>query len=861
MRLLAALLWLGAAAACGDDDDDDRDASVDGDGDGDADADGDGDGDGDGDADREVDPLAAPYRDLLAASRIPAAAGFANGFPRWVRGAWAVVGEDPVERARAFLDEYAALYRQGTDQTLAVAQVHLGDSDSVILEQFWKGLPVLGGELVFQLHAGEVRSVIGSLAIATQTLDVHPRLTAWQAEELVRDLVDRPASPILSDTHLFAWDRSLADPTAPPEPRLVYLVSFSDEQILLDAHEGLILDRVSNDLEIGFEIWDAQGLDGAETDCFDGWTDLAATHNGPEPGYGLDTFVVDTMDHAQTAREFYMTRPEYGFDGFSGAGNMPQSTPAQIFAHYSTGAWYSRNCNAVQISDGAVADDVIVHEWTHAWIRWTSQLQGAGQPRILNEAFSDTMAFLATGDWILGEDSLDGTRRRGDDPPATGGFDSMDDFDPDLIYWNAGIPDKAMYLITDGGAHNDRTIAGMGVDKAFQLIYHSAATLPSTATLEQAAEKFRATAEEWAESGRFGFTAADLCDTRNAWASVGLGQGDDDCDGLVDAIDQDDDGDGFSDAYDNCDLVGNPSQNDKDHDGLGDPCDDDADGDGVLNADDNCGKANADQADTNNNGVGDVCEDWDLDGVFDDQDNCPYDANPNQADDDSDGIGDECDPDPDADGVSGDDDNCPFVANANQADLDLDGLGDACDACPNDAEEITAWSAGIPGLGIPPHPLQPDTDGDGIPDACDTEVWGSRIRVRLAGADVGPSASLFEVDGAPVTIDLVGLPGSVVELPLPECPFGICGDWIDDADALALTVEGLSDDVTVAVLDDRGAAAGHSSFAPRNVMGAPLPRPLGFLPRGTVPYRLVLVFRDTFPVGSATSMQVSLPRL
>ncbi|HEV8199640.1 MAG TPA: thrombospondin type 3 repeat-containing protein [Candidatus Polarisedimenticolia bacterium] len=110
--------------------------------------------------------------------------------------------------------------------------------------------------------------------------------------------------------------------------------------------------------------------------------------------------------------------------------------------------------------------------------------------------------------------------------------------------------------------------------------------------------------------------------------------------------------------------------------------------------------------------------------LISESDNCPLDPNPKQEDIDLDGQDDACDPDGDGDGLSNDNGVCPFTFDPSQADRDGDGLGDACDPCPDDADEVTAWTTGIPEIGVDPKPIVPDSDGDGTPDACDgTRYW------------------------------------------------------------------------------------------------------------------------------------------
>ncbi|MHB8895043.1 MAG: Lcl domain-containing protein [Candidatus Geothermincolia bacterium] len=308
-------------------------------------------------------------------------------------------------------------------------------------------------------------------------------------------------------------------------------------------------------------------------------------------------------------------------------------------------------------------------------------------------------------DHVLAEMSGDGQGKRRAPRDVECDSDDSDYNDCGWVHINSGIPDKAAQLLADGGVHPGSGVAVAGIGRTkLQRLYYDVMTqhLDSYARFTAARDETVEQAQDYVEDNKYGFTDQDLCSVRNAFAAVGVGDADMDCDGVLDNEDDDTDGDTILNNADNCPDIPNIGQEDIDDDHSGDRCDPDKDGDGINNEEDICPHiANADDAD--------------CDGEPDATDNCPMTANPGQLNTDNTGLGDACDTDDDDDGVPDDEDNCPRVPNL-QVDSDGDGLGNVCDNCPLDANIDQRDQDGDNHGDV----CDPDRDGDGEPNDADS---------------------------------------------------------------------------------------------------------------------------------------------
>lgn len=662
----------------------------------------------------ETDPQAISLRALQSESTQPVDLSWRNGFPGALKARVRVGGNTPEDRARSFIRSYKELMRvQNPDQELAVSVVTQEGLDDVKLVQNYRGLPVYGGEVVVTLSGDEVVCMTGNL-LPLESLDRSgfnggPTLSREQAITLARadENIVKPQDAAQITAELMIYDQRLFT-DGPLSPHLVWLITqpFAKHQIAVDAHSGEIVARLalSRHHDFDLDIQDAEHEANADDDlCFylSSDTDVA-----DEDDFNSD---YDNDIDAVLANRYAIDCWHY-FDHHFGWGSYDNDdSQMEIFIHTTMNpanvAQWSKNCDLIQFADGAVDYDVLVHEFTHGIIASTSELSYQFQSGALDEHYADTMGVIADRErgeidreapgwggpinWTFGENlrmaTVVGPLRSFSNPPsignsvdrmsnlccAGGSANSGNDFGG--VHRNSGIPNKAAYLMIEGGSFQGYQVFGIGSDKVRLIKFDAMRHLPSNASFADARAREITSAEFFIKEKQGGVRREDLCTLRNAWAAVGVGQGDSNCDGVEDAR-QDIDNDLIPNHLDNCPTRFNPGQEDLDHDGRGDVCD-------------NCvGTFNPGQEDLDGDNIGDVCDDdVDGDGCKNNVDQHPLNrqsrsgiwisatCNPRTGityaseagDTDHDGVLDCQDLDDDGDGIPDDSDPCPFVPGMN----------------------------------------------------------------------------------------------------------------------------------------------------------------------------------------------------
>lgn len=559
---------------------------------------------------------------LKAASKTLPIVRFRNGFPRSVKLDLKIEGSTPETQARNFLREYKDFYLQtDPDHELILKRQSSGEIAYVVYSQQYQGIPIFGAELLLGIHNQAVRLTVGELLVPTdlarQRFSVIPSISKDQAESATRDALQVSFdTATIADTKLAILDLSLFH-DVPSNPRLVWRVSMAGNdkswELFVDAHNEEILFSLGLEHEGGESLHDfdfdlQHAEDMASVGCYSENNVVnVADEDWFNGDYLGDPDATFANTHARNTYAFF--HDHFGLHSFDNEGSQ-----MEVLIHTTVdNAQWSPACREIRFRTGWVDYEVMVHEFTHGVISYSSNLVYAFESGALNESYADIMAVVADrerGDmnWTLAEDrtGVSGGERDLQNPKR----DKYSEYNPGMpnsagvfpdnggVHLNSGIPNKTAYLMAEGDLHNGVVAPSIGLSKMRELKYAALRGLGSTAQFEDARDVEVWIAEIWAINGTHFFTNQDACSVQNAWAAVEVGE----------ACDTDYDNDGCSDENDH-----DPWSNKQD---IGryiclDCADggiitgwsgEDSDGDGILNCED---------------------DDDDEDGIPDQSDSCP----------------------------------------------------------------------------------------------------------------------------------------------------------------------------------------------------------------------------------------------
>lgn len=423
-------------------------------------------------------------------------------------------GGDAQQKSINFVSQYKTLFalRPGEDEfRLREQKTDNYGLQNITLQQTYKGVPVYDGLLKFHYNNAQALTALNGNFISEIKVNVVPTLAQHEAESIARGLVTgqqlgKSSVPVkVNKSTLYIFQKGLAQGYNGAK-LLVYEVEVRNdadvrEFLYIDAHNGQLVEQFTGMHQINRELYEtsatAPNLKWKEGDAFPGTLDQWQQSEVESSG-----FIYNLIKNA------------FGYTSYNGA------DATMITINNNPGiSCPNANWNGVSANycTGTATDDVVAHEWGHAYTEYTSGLIYQWQPGALNEAYSDIWGetvdqldgYMDAGEsnanrtgcassdrWQMGEKAtaFGGALRDMWDPTCKGDAGKVTDpqywcasTDEGGVHSNSGVINHAYALLVDGGTYNGQTITGIGLTKAAHIFWRAQSAY-MTATTDFAAQ-------------------------------------------------------------------------------------------------------------------------------------------------------------------------------------------------------------------------------------------------------------------------------------------------------------------------------------------------------------------------------------
>lgn len=394
--------------------------------------------------------------------------------------------------------------------------------EHVTLNQTYNGIPVFDGELKFHFNSSKNISAINGNIVEGIKINTSPSISILEAKNMALELINNQninysvKELFVQQNDLLVYPRGIVKGQITSNYLAYYIEVRNNldvrEYLFIDAHNGELLDQFTgiahainrivyegntNPVNIVWEEGDA--LPGSLSD----WQQNEVIASEHTYNFFKNAFSYTSYDGADAQMITINNNPNI---------SCPNATWNGFSANY---------------CDGTASDDVIAHEWGHAYTEYTNNLIYAWQSGAINEAYSDiwgeTIDLLNNYEDADDDDSIRNACnssdrwRVGEDATAFGGairdmWDPTCNGDPgkvtDGVYWcttgdsggvhiNSGIPNHAYALLVDGGIYNTYTISSIGFTKAAHIFWRAQSQyLTATSDFEDLADALEASAND-----------------------------------------------------------------------------------------------------------------------------------------------------------------------------------------------------------------------------------------------------------------------------------------------------------------------------------------------------------------------------
>jgi len=444
-----------------------------------------------------------------------------------------VTGGTPQEKALSFVQQNRGLFAMQTgkdDYQVKDARKDNYGMEHVVLQQYVLGVPVFDGVLKFHFNKSDDLSSMNGNFIKVAKLNPVPTISKEVAASIALKLVGsqnrRALTPVskaplkVNKNTLYVFQKGLAQGYN-GEKHLVYEVEVRNDA---DVREFLYIDAHTRELVEQFKGMHSIKADPPviQRELYEGSAAPASLiwkESNGIPSTEFNALDIWQKSEVETAGFMYnLMKNSFGHTSYDGSNAVMKTVNNDPTINCPNANW---NGSTANYCTGVATDDVVAHEWGHAYTEYTSELIYAWQAGAMNEAYSDIWG--ETVDLLDGYfDAGEGTALRaitGDDCPsvattsrwkqgeqsasvANGGFGGAirDLYNPncyndpgkvtDIKYYcatgiptnnndqggvhiNSGVLNHSYALLVDGGIYNLRTINGIGLLKAAHIYWYA----------------------------------------------------------------------------------------------------------------------------------------------------------------------------------------------------------------------------------------------------------------------------------------------------------------------------------------------------------------------------------------------------
>ena len=415
-----------------------------------------------------------------------------------------VTGDTPRDKAVNFLRQNLGLFSAKREKDSYFFKETRKDNygfEHVTVQQFFQGIPVYDGIMKLHFSAKDELTSINGNSISVDKLSTVPAITEEEAARIAIKLVtgqqpDPLPSPLkVYKNNLTIFQKGLAQGYKGPL-HLVYEIEVRNaagvrEFLFIDAHTSLLVEQFTGTHAIDRKLYEtsvnpanlkwqeSDGTAGATFSALDQWQKSE----------------VESSEHIYT-----LMKNSFGYTSYNGANASMITINNNPSISCPNANWNGTTAN---YCTGTATDDVVAHEWAHAYTEYTSGLIYAWQAGAMNEAYSDIWGetvdqlngYMDAGEssalrtgcsssdrWRVGEKAtaFGGAIRDMWDPTCNGDPGKVSDSqywcassDAGGVHTNSGVLNHVYALLVDGGTYNGQTITGLGITKAAHIFWRA----------------------------------------------------------------------------------------------------------------------------------------------------------------------------------------------------------------------------------------------------------------------------------------------------------------------------------------------------------------------------------------------------